>query len=283
MGVAGLAALTWSGGAQAADGVMVCDGCTLMQTNAAARAKAPGYVYVVDFETPRVRLFYTEKAPDGVVTLESMPVAPAVTRLFTDIDGAIDADQVLDITVEINEGEGFTGDYFVTNPLAPFENQGYGAFNVVTNATLRSRIAIAFENRLDVGNAALDQATELFNDLLNEAYNFAFEKDFALIVEVKWDDGSTTKFRVTADGAEYMLGESTDADGNPFPDASLLAPGGEAQFMGEHHFSSQATYDDWAAAMQFYGIPVSTGGGPFPTGTVTVCTIDASTGRLRCM
>lgn len=277
------AAALFASSSSFASGLAVCNGCTLMQTNAAARAKAPGYVYVVDTQTPRLRLFHTEKAANGMVSIEPMPVPQQVQHYFAEINGAIDAGETQETVVVIEDGQGWPGDYYGTDPLTGFENQGYDAYDVVLNATLRNRLEESLGNWSHTGNSTLDFMTELLIGYLGDVVQYILGEPIVHIIEIRWDDGSVTRFRIDsshASTADYIEGESRDRDGNLIPDASATTPGGAERFAGDHEFSSVDDAADWLAAAMMYGIRVS--GPETPTKPRMQCKWDYVAARLTC-
>lgn len=147
----------------------------------------------------------------------------------------------------------------------PNAYRDFSAGDIVLSATARTK----FGQYLAEGLAGASTDSAAWNSIAFSLQELALSwadkhGAGAIIVIVKWRDGSQTVYKVTTDNvteAKYVEGESRDSEGNKFPDATIAAPVTAPGYVGDYYFGegSRGTRNlgRWIDSARRYGIPIT--------------------------
>jgi hypothetical protein len=151
-----------------------------------------------------------------------------------------------------------------TTPLGGYN--GFNAYDLVTSGTLRNSIGTLIANHWSgatTGSQSLNDNLTALRSLIQGGL-IPGVTAFTRTVVIVWDDGSRSVFQIkpdTADIADYQEGQSTDANGNPIPEATTVGPG-STTFNGlEFTFRTDYDVERWVRQMRLLGVPVTGGQG----------------------
>lgn len=256
--------------------VLTCNGCTEAQAKNLAKSSGLGTHIIADFNSEIIRAFNVEYDRELRTTraLKTMIPEP-ITESFVFTMSLPDLVQTqIDSLSQQKDGTGAVT--HVIRPDASSTSNGItfphaytnsNAHEIIQSATVRS----SFGQNLASQVTGARTSSNLWNSLATtlNSLSLGFLQQHAGIGSINfvviWNDGSKSVFKFdssTSTQAEYVAGKSTDANGNPIPDASVANPENAASYAGEYYFSQPNHLDDWMRSAQQYGIPVvRTGGG----------------------
>ena len=167
----------------------------------------------------------------------------------------------------------------------PNAYKDFSASDIVLSATSKAK----FGQYLAAGLAGADTGSAAWNSVAFSVQELALSWGAkhgagAIIVVVKWRDGSQTVYKVTTDNvteAKYVEGESRDSEGNKFPDTTISTPVTAPGYVGDYYFGegSQGNRNlgRWIDSARRYGIPIT---GETRDRNRLLCTWDGRT--IRC-
>lgn len=272
-----------------AGGVVECNRCP--STANAAISKGNGLTVVVDFESAELTAYEVEydrelrrwrtmrtSTPASIsaafyrimdAASLARPSAPPSVGVINSVDHSKTAPKQtkpdrsqggLVVTVHPDNPQ-------FSNPTGftfPDAYKGYSASDIVLSSTSRTR----FGQYLAEGLAGADTRSAAWNSVAFSIQELALSWASkhgagAIIVIVQWRDGSRTVYKVTTDNvteAKYVEGESRDALGNKFPDATIAAPSTAPGYVGDYYFGEgnqgSRNLGRWLESARRYGIPI---------------------------
>lgn len=274
-----------------AGGVVECNRCP--STASAAISKGSGLTVVVDFDSAQLVAYEVEydrelkrwrtmrtAVPGQILSafyrvLDAASVGSASTQ-FLEIANRHQNLAKNEVPVR-SKTDKSKGGFVVTvhpdnpqlsNPTGfkfPDAYKEFSAGDIVLSATSRSR----FGQYLAEGMAGAGTESAAWNSIALSVQELALSWASkhgagAIIVVVQWRDGSRTIYKVTTDNvaeAKYVEGESRDALGNKFPDATIAAPSTAPSYVGNYYFGEGSggnrDLDRWINSARMYGIPVT--------------------------
>ncbi|MGE8226689.1 MAG: hypothetical protein ACN6RK_12975 [Stenotrophomonas sp.] len=272
-----------------AGGVVECNRCP--STASAAISKGNGLTVVVDFERAEMTAYEVEydrelrrwrtmrtAVPTSVSAafyriMDAASLAPSSTSHKVDGNSELPPANVPTQTLPDKDRGGLVVTVHPDNPQLsnptgftfPDAYRDYSASDIVLSSTARTRFGQYLAEGLagaSTGNAAWNSVAFSIQEL---ALSWASKHGAgAIVVVVHWRDGSRTVYKVTTDNvteAKYVEGESRDALGNKFPDATIAAPSTAPGYVGDYYFGegSQGSRNlgRWLESARRYGIPIT--------------------------
>lgn len=273
-----------------AGGVVQCNRCP--STANAAISKGNGLTVVVDFESAELTAYqveYDRELRRWRTMRTSIPgsISAAFYRILDaaslkrpsaspSAGGINNVDQSKATPKQTKPDRGQGGLVVTVHPDKPqFSNptgftfpdayKNYSASDIVLSSTSRTR----FGQYLAEGLAGADTGSAAWNSVAFSIQELALSWGAkhgagAIIVVVQWRDGSRTVYKVATDNvteAKYVEGESRDALGNKFPDATIAAPSTAPGYVGDYYFGEggqgSRNLGRWMESARRYGIPIS--------------------------
>ncbi|MCF7222345.1 hypothetical protein [Marilutibacter chinensis] len=242
-----------------ADAVFVCNNCTSQGHFATARSGPVGYTYVVDQANAKLTLWDVIYDNELGRNFPEPKQVDSVTyeRFLYMLDAKMTAQASGASNVVVNiSPDGYNGTLFANNPFGGFS--GSNAYEVAGSVTVRNQLGTNLAQSMTATGTSNQTLTDLGVTLNSVIMGMGFPSGFKIIIT--WKDGSKTTFTIdssTANKAEYVPGESSDAQGNPIPDSSATNQDGAMNYVGSYYFDSNGSLADWVRAAADYGIPVN--------------------------
>jgi hypothetical protein len=239
---------------------ILCNQCSQSQYEAVAANSGVSPVFVFDVKTPNLtywRLVRDRESgamearelavPDGAMT----PYLNTVQYVVLSANGDIHA------TLTPGSSPG-PGPFYGYNPLNGHES--LTAYDIARGGTLRNQIGDALVRGISsrTGIASIDGAVNYINSLLMAGVT-PDTSEHRIIVTIVWRDGSKTVYTISsAFQHDYQDGQSSDPNGNPIMDSSLVTNPEFADLLdGEQFvFSTPLDLQRWVDQLMLFGIPV---------------------------
>lgn len=174
-----------------------CNNCSIAQKEAAAKATAPGYTYVVDMNNATAAKYYVEKDCEGgrecVKYVTAMSVEPAVTNYVKSVkantnkqitigsdtnfpQNAYEAVQYPQLSANVGNyikasGTGFIQDFInlltAVNPISGF-NPGAISMTIVVNLADGSKVMMVYDHTTQTWTRVKGQTRDTNNNIVPE-------------------------------------------------------------------------------------------------------------------
>ncbi|WP_422346630.1 hypothetical protein [Stenotrophomonas sp. DR009] len=256
-----------------AAGVLVCDNCR--DPRALALSSGTGPTIVADFQQRRLHGFdveYDRELRRYRATRAQIPesISASFNRIMGMLDNNVPTTQFASRQMA---GRGAQFEVHPDDPQSangirfPEEHKNLNAYDVVQMATERSRlegdIGKAFTGAT-TSSAAWNSMATFLSSIGLSFVSKALGIDSA-IYRITWRDGSKTTLAITptsVDTANYVQGESKDANGNRIPDGAATSPDLAPRFVGVYDFNSRDDLERWVDSGRLYGVSMFPGAPP---------------------